>query len=611
MGGISRMQYLDMDADGIKDVVTTDGITHGKVNVSYNDGNGTFISQNKLGDNIAYYARDVVFTDWDNDGNLDKIFTSSNKVSIHSNYNNPNADSLFVIFVSDNTSPYGNIGTNGNTMPALRLGDIDNDGDNDLIIAESEGTAGTKVHWFENTLNLTQTYHLLISTKVNAYEIGDMDGDNDLDFVSIEQDGSFNTVLKTYNFDINTKTFSLNQSKPFGSNNGLNNFVLADPDNDNDLDIVYSTLMWLENTDGLGTLADYAAIVGPFNQSVRVISGDIDNDGLEDFLVTNNHLTGTYLLVLYKNLGGNTFSTTTIANDFAFGSKPALIADVDYDGVNDIITYEAEGGSNRPKWYRTCFPTTFSITETVCASYTSPSGNYTWTTSDIYTDTIPNAAGCDSVVTINLTVIPPLVGTHNETVCDGGSIIVNGTTYNAGNLTGTEVFANIGTYNCDSTVTVTLTIESAIDVTVTNALATLTANQAGAFYKWLDCDNSNAPISGETDQSFAPSASGNYAVEITWNNCVVVSGCVNMIITGITAAETVDMRIYPNPVKSTLTIETSENLMEVSIYTVSGSLIRTMQEKVRTLDVSNLANGMYILTVKTENGTAHSRFVKQ
>ncbi len=39
-----------------------------------------------------------------------------------------------------------------------------------------------------------------------------------------------------------------------------------------------------------------------------------------------------------------------------------------------------------------------------CESYTSPSGNYIWNTSGIYTDTVINSNGCDSIITINLTI---------------------------------------------------------------------------------------------------------------------------------------------------------------------------------------------------------------
>lgn len=39
-----------------------------------------------------------------------------------------------------------------------------------------------------------------------------------------------------------------------------------------------------------------------------------------------------------------------------------------------------------------------------CQSYTSPSGNFTWNTSGVYQDIIPNQNGCDSLITVNLTI---------------------------------------------------------------------------------------------------------------------------------------------------------------------------------------------------------------
>ncbi|WP_170265193.1 hypothetical protein, partial [Salibacter halophilus] len=48
-------------------------------------------------------------------------------------------------------------------------------------------------------------------------------------------------------------------------------------------------------------------------------------------------------------------------------------------------------------------PTTSTITTTACGSYAAPSGQIL-TTSGTYTDVIANAAGCDSTITINLTI---------------------------------------------------------------------------------------------------------------------------------------------------------------------------------------------------------------
>ena len=70
------------------------------------------------------------------------------------------------------------------------------------------------------------------------------------------------------------------------------------------------------------------------------------------------------------------------------------------------------------------------------------------------TDGSSNQATCSFTVE----VFAPLTGTVANAICAGDSMVINGTTYNAGNPTGTEVFTNVGPNMCDSTVTVNLTI---------------------------------------------------------------------------------------------------------------------------------------------------------
>ena len=76
--------------------------------------------------------------------------------------------------------------------------------------------------------------------------------------------------------------------------------------------------------------------------------------------------------------------------------------------------------------------TTATITTSSCDSFISPSGKYTWTNSGTYTDTIANAAGCDSIITLNLTINPSPTATistvGSTSFCSGGSLILNANT---------------------------------------------------------------------------------------------------------------------------------------------------------------------------------------
>lgn len=168
------------------------------------------------------------------------------------------------------------------------------------------------------------------------------------------------------------------------------------------------------------------------------------------------------------------------------------------------------------------------------------------------------------------------------------------------------------TYNDGNGNTVTQTqdiVISDIDVAVTQNGGTISADQVGATYQWVDCDNGNAPIANETAQDFTPSASGNYAVEVTINGCTETSNCVNMMVTGINEANTADVRIFPVPASNVLNILTTETIENLMVYAMDGKLVSSYAQNTKAIDVSALANGMYLLVVQTEKGMTQRRFV--
>src|SRR6202012_6027546 len=74
-------------------------------------------------------------------------------------------------------------------------------------------------------------------------------------------------------------------------------------------------------------------------------------------------------------------------------------------------------------------PTTSSITTTTCSAYTL--NGTTYTSSGSYTQNLTNAMGCDSIITLNLTVNQAAFSTQSLTVCAGQSVTVGANTYTA------------------------------------------------------------------------------------------------------------------------------------------------------------------------------------
>jgi SprB repeat/CUB domain len=81
-----------------------------------------------------------------------------------------------------------------------------------------------------------------------------------------------------------------------------------------------------------------------------------------------------------------------------------------------------------------------------------------------------NYRGCDSIINVNLTFFPPAIKNITQTLCQGGSIIVNGTTFNSGNPTGQIVIPNGSFRGCDSTINISLSFSSSAINNVTQMI---------------------------------------------------------------------------------------------------------------------------------------------
>ena len=247
--------------------------------------------------------------------------------------------------------------------------------------------------------------------------------------------------------------------------------------------------------------------------------------------------------------------------------------------------------------------------QTACTSFDWIDGQTYTSSNNTATHTLTNAAGCDSVVTLDLTITDKTVGTDVQTACTSFDWI-DGNTYNSSNNTATHTLTNAA--GCDSIVTLDLTI-NAIDVETTLSESTISANNTSATtYQWINCAD-NSMMSGETNSSFIPTKSGNYAVIITEGSCSKTSACVSFVTLGLNELSLKKVNIYPNPVQNELFVEVkNEQITKIDIIDFSGKVIKSIANSTtKSIDVSELKQGIYVLKVSTETGVSTNRFIKK
>lgn len=139
-----------------------------------------------------------------------------------------------------------------------------------------------------------------------------------------------------------------------------------------------------------------------------------------------------------------------------------------------------------------------------------------------YVSNLHTTFGCDSIVTTSLSVNLAHNITTDTSICFGDSLLFEGTWYKtAGNYSASYT----NSFGCDSIRSLNLGVIT-LDLSVAISGTSLTSNQSGAQYEWINC-TTNQPVPNETGVSFTPSASGVYAVVVTNGTCSDTSACFN------------------------------------------------------------------------------------
>jgi len=296
-----------------------------------------------------------------------------------------------------------------------------------------------------------------------------------------------------------------------------------------------------------------------FTQSGSYNDTLVDFRGCDSIILINL----TILKATYAKIYPNVCHTYTTPSGKHTYTQTGVYMDtmVNYYGCDSFISIELK-----------IRKTSNTINRTACYNYTSPSGKHIWTISGVYQDTIPNAFGCDSALTINLTINSATFSNIQTTECR--SYVSPGKK---------KIWTKTGIYKdtltnykgCDSIITVDLTINT-VNTGVTASGSTLTASSSATGYQWLNCELLHAKINGETNKTFTAVKTGYYAVEVTENACKDTSTCYKITISGVQNPEKIiPFHIVPNPGDGKYEIELNNSAGDISIdvHNITGKMI--------------------------------------
>jgi hypothetical protein len=528
------------------------------------------------------------FVDIDGDKDLD-IVGSTSEGSDLKFYKNTGTISApaFEDQGTTNANPFASIPTVGYIAPSF--GDLDNDGDIDMVIGEDLPTG--MIRFFKNTGSSTNPVFTEQTGPDNPFdsftELGDelmptlvdLDGDGDLDlFVGEEDDSKVMYFKNTGTKDAPAFIEQTGTDNPFADliTDYRPQQVFADVDSDGDLDAMitypgyYSNggISYFKNT-GTATnfvfeeQKDAANTFGTIDTYFSPSFADLDNDGDKDMIVASGY-DGTMEYYINNHQASKlaptiTFSTVTKTfGDAAFSVSAS-------SNAPGAISYSITSGSDFASITSEGLVTiTGAGTVTIEASQAA-SAEY-------------NAGTTTTTLTINKAT-PTLAYTGVTSGVQGTSIDLGSSTNSTGLVTYQVVSGGTGSASVDGT-SLNLTAPGTVTIEITIA------------------------------------ASTNYASK-TITQDIEISALSTSVISA--HALNIKMDVYPNPAPDHINVKLEGNLSAVTsliVTDMNGRLIKTSDGNVSgsdfeyTISTSDLTEGIYLLKVQTPEGMIVKKFTK-
>lgn len=245
---------------------------------------------------------------------------------------------------------------------------------------------------------------------------------------------------------------------------------------------------------------------------------------------------------------------------------------------------------------------TDTLYQTICFNDTLHTGNQSFHTSGIYPVIYQSISNCDSIVKLNLNVIPHDVAV-SHTICS-----TQGYNFNGNLLTSSGVYTATLTnvLNCDSVVMLTLTVVS-LDTTVTLTDNVLSTAESFIGYQWYNCTSGNI-INGANSQNYSVNLTADYSVILTKSGCVDTTNCVHVVFSGGTSA--LPQNLWGSQM-NTLNVKAYSVDKNGNSYLVGYQLPQIdVDPGTGTTIPPNIINGLYILKYDASGNFVWARWIE-
>ncbi len=275
------VKSVDIDNDGDQDLIL--GNEFQQNSVSFNLGNGDFVTGNNGFSNELNDTDDIGLGDFDGDGDIDIIFINQGGFGHEYYENDGNGNFTIAGFLP---------ATNGG---AIAVGDVNNDGFVDVILGNLNQVNFCMINNGDGSFTNETTDRLPGSLKSTDHALlEDIDGDGDLDLFFANRDG--NELL----INDGTGVFQDQSASrlPQGVDMDTRKACFGDVNNDGKPDLFLANVQFNANEDpqnrlyineSNGFFTDLTAMLLPqaLNQTTNAAFHDIDQDGTLDLFITN------------------------------------------------------------------------------------------------------------------------------------------------------------------------------------------------------------------------------------------------------------------------------------------------------------------------------------